>query len=830
MIRSAMFVAILAQAALGLHRAAAADCNSNGVLDATEMANCLGLPACSDCNTNGILDDCDLASATSTDCNSNSVPDECELAEYDCNNNGIPDDCDITAGTNNDNNGNGFPDECGPRLRIISDQSCYPPGQPICMTIEVSDLSTPIVGGQFFLEYESTALTFVAMGPGDHNDPGGPIADCAAAEPSAPFSEEIIEIVDPVAGTIDYAFGLPFGDPATAGDSIVATIQFTSAASITCAADALVSFRASVPPTRLTDADNTSIVPVLVDLDPISLMNTDFGCADGDSNGIPDACEVFTDCNTNGLPDEYDLVDNDCNTNGVPDDCELALETVFASTGFSGALPANWTSSGLWHVTDQCSASDPCNPPSWAYFGLDSTCDFSTGAGVEGVLSAAPVLIPETASSPTLSYCSIYNGERGSAAFPPSGFDRAWVSVNGALVDDVGSSSLLGVWMTRTVDLSAFVGQTVVVRWHFDSVDPNVNDTLGWQVDAVKFRGAVDNDCNGNAIPDDCDPDCDGDGTPDDCDVFADCNSNGVPDDCEPEESDCNTNGILDVCEPYTDCNSNSVPDICELNANDCNTNGVPDDCEEDCNTNGLPDECESLGDCNTNDVPDACELPGNDCNANGIPDECDAADRDCNMDGIPDDCQLDMNDCNNNGLPDECEPDCNSTGAADECDIANGDSVDLDGNGVPDECDPDCNMNDVPDFLDIAFGLSDDCNMNQVLDECEPGGGDFDGNGTVDIEDYAAFAECVTGPACDRGTCEPAAYADACCLLADADADGDVDLGDYAVFAARMGGAGINVMSGMPNHPPTDLDGESHLDRNDWNGAQAAHTSAVRR
>jgi len=51
----------------------------------------------------------------------------------------------------------------------------------------------------------------------------------------------------------------------------------------------------------------------------------------------------------------------------------------------------------------------------------------------------------------------------------------------------------------------------------------------------------------------------------------------------------------------------------------DCNGNGVPDDCDisagtsEDCNLNGVPDECDissgAIEDCNGNQVPDDCEV-----------------------------------------------------------------------------------------------------------------------------------------------------------------------------------------------------------------------------
>ncbi|MCP4249137.1 MAG: VWA domain-containing protein, partial [bacterium] len=63
------------------------------------------------------------------------------------------------------------------------------------------------------------------------------------------------------------------------------------------------------------------------------------GCADCNTNGIPDECDLScdnmcgdlypgqcglsSDCQPNGVPDECELEGNDCNGNGVPDDCEL---------------------------------------------------------------------------------------------------------------------------------------------------------------------------------------------------------------------------------------------------------------------------------------------------------------------------------------------------------------------------------------------------------------------------------------------------------------------------------------------------------------------------
>jgi|GEM_PF-1567121 len=81
------------------------DCNSNGIPDATEIAN----GTATDVDSNGVPDSCQ------SDCNGNGTPDAYELAANtapDCNGNGRPDSCDIASSVSLDSNANGTPDEC----------------------------------------------------------------------------------------------------------------------------------------------------------------------------------------------------------------------------------------------------------------------------------------------------------------------------------------------------------------------------------------------------------------------------------------------------------------------------------------------------------------------------------------------------------------------------------------------------------------------------------------------------------------------------------------------------------------------------------------------
>ena len=81
------------------------DCNSNGIPDATEIAD----GTATDVDSNGVPDSCQ------SDCNGNGTPDAYELAANtapDCNGNGRPDSCDIASSVSLDSNANGTPDEC----------------------------------------------------------------------------------------------------------------------------------------------------------------------------------------------------------------------------------------------------------------------------------------------------------------------------------------------------------------------------------------------------------------------------------------------------------------------------------------------------------------------------------------------------------------------------------------------------------------------------------------------------------------------------------------------------------------------------------------------
>ncbi|MFQ5501029.1 MAG: choice-of-anchor J domain-containing protein, partial [Phycisphaerae bacterium] len=511
------------------------------------------------------------------------------------------------------------------------------------------------------------------------------------------------------------------------------------------------------------------------------------GGLDCNNNGIPDDQEIAgdpsIDCNLNTIPDDCDIADqtsNDCQGDGIPDECQL-------DSGGGGLFSEdfddiNTLQSAGWVALNN---SQPVGMTAWDQ-GNDSNFPPHLGgpgayisANFENAGEPPPATISNWLMTPQLllvdgRVLTFFTRTIAGSGFP----DRLEVRMSlagfsadvGATATSVGdfTTMLLSInpslivggypeaWTQFQVVLSGIGTPTegrLAFRYFVDNSGPQGDNGNIIGIDTIRLTGILDNDLNGNGIPDECEADCNGNSITDFQDIAdgtsLDCNTNGIPDECDITDGtslDCNSNTIPDECDitdgTSLDDNANGIPDECEVL--DCNGNGTPDDQDIadgtslDCNTNGIPDECDITDgtslDCNTNNVPDECET---DCDGNGIPDDCDiTADPtiDLNGNGIPDACEI--VDCNGNSIPDLQEildgttPDCNGNGVPDDCDI---DPTDPDGDG---QISPDCNANSVPDSCDITDGISLDCNTNGFPDDCET---DCDGNGIPDECDIAA-------------------------------------------------------------------------------------------
>jgi hypothetical protein len=208
---------------------------------------------------------------------------------------------------------------------------------------------------------------------------------------------------------------------------------------------------------------------------------------------------------------------------------ELTTSGIF-SQRFEAGLPAGWTASGLWHVTDVCAVDPSCDGRSWAYYGLAASCTYDNGAHNWGALASPSIALPAVppGGAITLSYCSTLQTEN------EPGYDIAEMLVDGQVQDAPSESP---AWETRLVDLTAYTGQSVVLEWRFDSIDDFYNGYPGWQVDAIAITA------DGLACENPCPGDINGDGVVgvgDFLDLLAAWGSAGGP-------ADVNGDGTVDV-------------------------------------------------------------------------------------------------------------------------------------------------------------------------------------------------------------------------------------------------------------------------------------------
>ena len=166
-------------------------------------------------------------------------------------------------------------------------------------------------------------------------------------------------------------------------------------------------------------------------------------------------------------------------------------------------------------------------------------------------------------------------------------------------------------------------------------------NTLGFAIEWLQVINGGPDDCDGDICPLCLPADCNKNGIDDDFDIYdgtsSDCDGNAIPDECDPME-DCNQNGVFDPCE--IDCDGSGTPDDCDISNDpslDCDGNGVIDNCDPDCDGNGQSDACEMLQnpelDCDEDGRLDFCDILSGDAidaNQNGIFDCCEGLIPEC--------------------------------------------------------------------------------------------------------------------------------------------------------------------------------------------------------
>ena len=155
--------------------------------------------------------------------------------------------------------------------------------------------------------------------------------------------------------------------------------------------------------------------------------------------------------------------------------------------------PASWVVEGsngaggpaLWHVATHRSFS----PTHAFYYGIDSKRTYNSGARNAGTLTSGPISL-EGATGSYLAFRSFLQKESSTS------FDQAkvFVSSNGGAWVQIGGLLLATTTLAPLeLPLSAYDGQTVRIRFSFDTIDGALNDYEGWVLDDILVGASTRN-------------------------------------------------------------------------------------------------------------------------------------------------------------------------------------------------------------------------------------------------------------------------------------------------------------------------------------------------
>jgi hypothetical protein len=146
-----------------------------------------------------------------------------------------------------------------------------------------------------------------------------------------------------------------------------------------------------------------------------------------------------------------------------------------------------WTSTGLWHLSGTaCEPNQHTGAIGW-YYGQDGTCNYDNG-----FVNAGSLRMPTVQSFPAdarLAFWSRRETEAG-AFSDLSSVQVSTTGTAGTYGDVLQMTDTTGTWTYAGVtNLFDNAGDTVDLRFHFDSVDEGGNAFLGWMVDDVQLVG-----------------------------------------------------------------------------------------------------------------------------------------------------------------------------------------------------------------------------------------------------------------------------------------------------------------------------------------------------
>ncbi|NUM45633.1 MAG: pre-peptidase C-terminal domain-containing protein, partial [Anaerolineales bacterium] len=161
------------------------------------------------------------------------------------------------------------------------------------------------------------------------------------------------------------------------------------------------------------------------------------------------------------------------------------------TTGFESGT--GWQMNGLWNLLNHQPAAHGGTYTAWYGSGDFDNGSYDTGAPNAGDLTSPPIPIPNS-GTPYLRFWSWYVAETG------ANWDQRWVqiSANGGpftnlyqMTDDPS-----GFWtQSLYLNLAPYAGQTIRLRFHFETLDARYNGFRGWLIDDLQVQNMTPPTC-----------------------------------------------------------------------------------------------------------------------------------------------------------------------------------------------------------------------------------------------------------------------------------------------------------------------------------------------
>ena len=137
---------------------------------------------------------------------------------------------------------------------------------------------------------------------------------------------------------------------------------------------------------------------------------------------------------------------------------------------------SNWIYNGLWHLTSHRYDS----PTHSFWYGNESTGNYDTGSANSGNLTTSHWI--HLYDNAQLVYWEYRQTEQS------SNYDHAWVqiSTDNSTWTTIDNSYNNDPGSNKTIDLSSYANQNVLIRFYFNTVDQYYNNYEGWYIDDVK--------------------------------------------------------------------------------------------------------------------------------------------------------------------------------------------------------------------------------------------------------------------------------------------------------------------------------------------------------